>query len=167
MQKNKQFGFSLIELLVSIAILGILAGMVLTAFYSTRKQQSLLLASQQVANDLNAQETKALNGVKDNETEFAWHGIQFQGGGQYNLCYYPGGASDPGLNGGCTILKVSKRLPGGLIFNASGTVVFEPNPPVLRVYNNGSVGSFFVTVSDPAGAPAKTINIDSNGRIWL
>ncbi len=131
-RKNKQFGFSLIELLVAIAILGILAGMILSAFYSTRRQQSLLLAAQQVANDLNAQETKALNGVKyGGPDNCALHGISFRTDGTYTLCYYPESVNFPLCTGGglglpCADPQVSKRLPGGLIFRINWRLRSDP-----------------------------------------
>jgi prepilin-type N-terminal cleavage/methylation domain-containing protein len=82
--RTNSSAFTLIELLIVIAVIGILAATSIPVFSSFTTSQRLSQAAKQVKQDLRSAQNRALNGVKDANDYQVW-GMSFNGSNSYTI----------------------------------------------------------------------------------
>ena len=161
MAHRRQFGFTMVELMITIAIFSILVALALPSFQSTIERQRLIGATEGLFADLQYARSQA---IKRNTSVQ----LQFD---ETDWCY---GLDDSGLDcdcantpANCTINGQQKVVQGSDYLNVTlaGTmtdndVVFDPRLG-MPVNNTDDVGIFTIAIN----GQSKTITINAVGRI--
>ena len=164
--RTAQSAFTLIELLIVIAIVGILAAASIPVFSSFTNSQRLSQAAKQVKQDLRSVQNRAINGVEGK----AW-GIEFVVGGS-PASYTPfkcalnidSGTGTCSCATGTRVNLPSKSLTSGTTFTAAETTVFdEVNGDVCASWSLLSSGSSTITLTLD-GTP-RAITVSAGGQI--
>lgn len=115
-------GFTLLELLIVIALLTIISGLTIPSFTSYIRNQTLRQAEEQVLADMRSVQNKALNGVDYTSTTGYW-AIKFPSSSPSQYIYYrsnlPAGSTTVQMQTECsgttpTPNERSQILPGGI-----------------------------------------------------
>jgi len=115
---KNSLAFTLIELLLAIAVFGILVAMVIPSFSQLIKKQKLEQGAEQVKNDLRVAQNRALTGTQ--QDQYSGWGLKFvAGSSSYNFC----GQTDSGCVVGSEMSN--QDLPQGLVFRAISTDTFS------------------------------------------
>lgn len=144
-------GFTLIEVLIVVAIIGILSAMILVTFSGQRQTRNTERAAREVMAALREAQSYALSGrtsaISENHT---YYGVNFTAGAAYNLVSSAG-----------TIASYS--LKNGITSSAASSVRFML--PRGEVYIGGSPlsGSHRITLVN--GLSGRYICVYSTGRI--
>lgn len=158
LMRQKQTGFTLMELMIVIVIVAILAALALPSFKSVLERRRLVGATENLFSDLQYARSEA---IKRNET------IRFQVTTGANWCFGidddDGAACDCNANA-CEVDGLPKNVVSNSYTNiqmtAGGVVEFDPRqglPDTARTYTFriGSSGS------------TKSVNINSIGRVQM
>lgn len=146
--KNRRGGFSLAEMVVVIAIMGILTGILLVYNRSTEKYMMLYTERSKVIGVLNRAKTLALQKYKEEgiggprdytEEEICAYGVRFISDSEYELFYVKKKIEDVDCNiASSQSVKESIKLDSRIKFNTGTTmkyVAFEA--PYLNVTTDG------------------------------
>lgn len=165
-----QKGFTILELMIVTAIIGLLAAGVLLGFRSSTNNYTLGQAAQQLVSDLRRVQNMALNGV----AVFGYNdfGIYIQDNATSYIIYAD-------VNGNRTYQPSDLEIEtvsfpqGGLIDSTTPIssridVFFESPDPTTYINNNSSIGvSGTVTVGAKGYSETKTITITTAGLIEI
>lgn len=155
--------FTLIELLIVIAIIGVLSAISIPSFSTFTNNQRLSQAAKQVKNDLRSAQNRALSGVGG----MAW-GVNVSAGGTfYKLFKCPTTVAYTLTN--CSLVA-QKNLPSG--FEIQNLTAFN-NDLVFDVasgelYADGvlvTAGAFSFDVGLLDGSASRTITVSAGGKI--
>ena len=156
--------FTLIELLIVIAIIGILAAISIPSFSTFTTSQRLSQAAKQVKNDLRSAQNRAINGVKDSAGRKVW-GISFDGSNSYVVfaCSSLDRTTSPCTCASRTTFTTKSLATGFSISN--GLFIFdEINGDVCGASGAlgvGASGSVIITLS----GSSRTITVSAGGKI--
>lgn len=157
MVAQKQVGFTLIELMVVIAILGIVAALALPSFKSVIEGRRLVGATDNLISDLQFARSEA---IKQNKT------VQFQ----FNTAAWCYGVDDDGANcdctspASCTINTAQKVVNGATYKDVTIAVTDFTGTTVNFEARRGlpsDTGTFTLTIS----GRSKTVNLNAVGRV--
>ena len=115
---EKQKGFSLIELLVVISIIGLLAALIVPSFNAFNRRQTVKQATKQLKADLRLAQNRAVSSIDNSD----W-GMEFDAGlDSYRMRKFDGGTGvwqpDPDSK--------ERELPKGIVFSAApARIVFQ------------------------------------------
>ncbi len=150
-ERTRRRGFTLIEVLIVVAIIGIVSAMILVTFSGQRQTRNMERAANEVQAALREAQNYALSGragtINENNS---YYGINFTAGAAYSLVSSSGTIS-------------SYSLKNGITASAASSVRFML--PRGEVYIGGSAlsGSHRITLVN--GASNRYICVYSTGRV--
>ncbi len=157
--KYRMSGYTLIEVLVVMTIIGILFSVGYASYRSFSRRQTLLGIAKQVEGDLRLAQQMSLSGEKPAGCTSSLDGIQF------GLTLSASSYEIKAVCGATPLIK-SYTLPDGISFDVAG---FQPNPTVFKVLGqgtnipNGSIARIKITQQSTNNSV--TISINSGGSI--
>jgi len=126
-----EHGYSIVEAVVTITIITILSGLVLSGVITARRNAAVRSSSQQFAGHLREAATLAQSSVKapgcGSDQQCSQYEVTFTAGSSSYTRQTPNGFG-----------VISYRLLGGVIFQDGGTITFEYQPPVVTASSQGS-----------------------------
>lgn len=157
----KNNGFTLVELLVVIFIVGLFSGIILAGYNQSRKNNAVNNATQLLAVNLQRAQNLALAGKAQGAIIPAGYGFYSQSAGQYLLFYNTG--NNKQYNSGNSVVLETIVLSDGVSLSPSGQSVFFIPPDPTTYLNNANSGSVVFTLTK--GSANKNVTIYANGRI--
>lgn len=158
--RSCQTGFTLVESLVSLAIVGVLATFLLSASVNARRNTAARIGAEQFAGFLRETATLAVNGVKAPDCDLT-------DPANVPLCSEYAVAPVVGNNRayvrtatGRGAQVLSRDLPQGARFGATGAITFSYTPPMLL-----ADGPRTVQVTHVSGAPVWNVCVSPNGTV--
>jgi len=144
------YGFTMIELLIVVAIMSILTGAILPGFNSYVTNQNLRQAQEQIKNDLRSTQIKALAGSFSDDINVKYWGVHFRpDSGTYD--YFTS------LNTTDPILCTDSKLPSDLRYTGSShRCVFFNN-------DNGDIVNTGAVIVGASGATSNCRRVEMNG----
>lgn len=158
MRREQTGGFTLIEAIVSLAIIGVLATFLLMASVSARRNTAARIAADQFAGFLRETAALAANGVRAAGCAAA----DLRTCAQYRVAMTAGAAgyTRQAIGGGA---MVTRALPGGTQFGAISVnpaqVDFRYTPPTL------AATAAEIPVRHAAGAEFRNVCLRANGTL--
>lgn len=152
--KVPAFGFTLVELLIVIAVIGILAASSIPVFSSYTASQRLSQAAKNVKNDLRSAQNRAINGVEGK----AW-GMSFNGSNSYTI-FTCTSLSTCTCNGQTNF--ITKSLATGFTIS-SATIIFDEISGDICANGSPLSGSTSFTVT--LSGVFRTITVSAGGKI--
>ena len=149
---DHQRGFTLLELLVVIGIIGVLFGMATISLLQTQHRASVSSAVDQLISDLHTQQTKAMIGTKDTTGNANSYGVHISAS-SYVLFQ---GTTDPQ---DATDFTVS---PESIVLSTTA-----PSSSIDFAHGSGEIGGgpYTITVKNAYGTQQKVITIDRYGVV--
>lgn len=180
MNLNKQKGFTLIELMVTISLISIVSVILFSSYRGSGQKKSLEAAAQKVMSDLRELQSNAISNKEYGGAVYCGWGMEYIDSDTYT--YYVGGTS--GVQD-CDDVAVDRDYQGAqdtlvetidLVHNtqvefASGfpDIFFESPYPNIYIGNDGSSGASTVItlqlISDPG--EQKIITVTTSGEISI
>lgn len=152
--KLGQAGFSFIELLVTISLMGLILGLVLVNFGSFNKAKMLSAATDQFLVDLRLAASQAMSADKPADCKLA--DAAFEG---YEVAITSDSVYQiSALCNGLPSISVTKELVNGVTFTSSGPVTTFY--PLDEGADSGSVTLELDTLT-------QTVQIDSSGAVYV
>lgn len=143
-------GFTLPEVLITIAILGILVGIAVPSWQSVVEGRRVDLATNQFASDLRLAHTRATNRLED------WEVVYAAGSRSYQLVPDGGTAINRTLPEGTQILSTEVDVDGG----GNSTITFTPRGQANATYTDSDSDSEIdIVVSSDDDNPSNTIHV--------
>jgi len=150
MARAREDGFSLIELMIVVALIATLAAITVPAVTGAMTRYALISASQQVVSTIRSARVQAVGKNRVARVRF-----NFPAAGQYQAVDSAGVA-----------LGSAQTLPNGAAFGAvSGDVEFNTSGRATHV--GGGAAPVTVVVSNGTVAQNRTITISASGRVLL
>lgn len=161
--KSSARGFALIELLIVIAIIGILAVASIPTFSDFLNSQRLSQSAKQVKSDLRSAQNRALNGIKNASGDKVW-GIRFNGSNSYNIVT----CGDLDFDNapyciGETLYKTKTLASGFTISN--GLFVFDEVSGEVCDSSGAIAPGIPSSVDIELGGSTRTITVTAGGKI--
>lgn len=180
LRKNKQLGFSLIEVIVVVAIISVMMGVFLVNYRQTEKRSSLLMASKGLITDIRRIQNKAMGLVKYNDSvpEGGW-GIYFNQSEPTKYYLFADINNNAEYDVGEAVKEYGGNkidLPEGVeiinidIGDDANAVFLPPDPKVyLRSYNPSTVSAenLRITLRELHTQEVKIVSVNFLGLIQL
>ncbi len=168
MLRSAQAGFTLLELMVVIAIIATITGMAIPSFNNYITNQNLRQAQDQIKSDIRGVQIRALNGVKQNLTSPTYWGIAFRKEtGRYS--YFATDLAASGLGNLCTTVigtmssyEQSEALPANIQVMDDDICIFfsfEDGDAVCR-------SSSEVNLRYPSGGTTYKVAVNRVGTVY-
>lgn len=152
-------GFSLIEMLVVLAVIMTISGAVVTSSFSGQKRYDLARAYQQMSADLRRAQNLALAGKMQEGVSPAGYGIH-TGDSGYTLFYNLDSSRE---HQGASVDLEAISLPTGVILTPVGASIYFAPPDPTTYINGVSAGSLTFTLTN--ASYSKTITVYVSGMI--
>jgi prepilin-type N-terminal cleavage/methylation domain-containing protein len=159
-------GFTLLELLVVVAIITIMTGALIPGFSNYINNQNLKQAQEHVKNDLRTVQNKAMTGANSddliNGNPVNYWGVKFTSGSStydYFISYNAvTGTGCPGSD--AVIMGKSESLPGGTVIRSTTRCIYFS-------LKNGDIENGTAVIVGPAsGTPCRRVLMNSAGLIY-
>lgn len=168
MLRSAQTGFTLLELMVVIAIIATITGMAIPSFNSYINNQNLRQAQDQIKSDIRGVQIRALNGVKQNLASPTYWGIAFQKEiGRYS--YFVTDVAAPNLDALCTTVignmsgyERSETLPADIQIADDDICIFFSFEDGDAVCRRSSV----VNLRYPSGGTTYNVAVNRVGTVY-
>lgn len=150
MSPARENGFSLIELMIVVALVAVLAGIAVPQMAGAMTRYALINASQQVVGTIRNARVQAVGKNRVARVRF-----NFPAAGQYQVIDSAGVA-----------LGSAQVLPNGVAFDAiSGDVEFNTSGRATHV--GGAAAPVTIVMSNGTAAQNRTITVSASGRVLL
>jgi prepilin-type N-terminal cleavage/methylation domain-containing protein len=150
MARPRQDGFSLIELMIVVALVAVVAGIAVPQIAGAMARYALTTASQQVVSTIRNARVQAVGKNRVARVRF-----NFPAAGQYQV-----------LDSADAPLGSVQMLPNGATFGAiSGAVEFNTSGRAAHV--GGGPAPVTIVVTNGVAAQNRTITISASGRVLL
>lgn len=165
---HEQSGFSLMEIMVTIAIIGILSSVTMVNYSSVGKKNSVSLAAQNLTSDIHKAQSYALNG-KIVGTNRGYWGVYLDRDNNSNYIIFADNNQSNSRDSGDIDYQVV-NLPKGVKIkdinpSAQISVVYSPPDPKTAI-NPGEVSSAIIGLSNTDDdTNAKTIEVNIFGLV--
>jgi prepilin-type N-terminal cleavage/methylation domain-containing protein len=169
---RQSYGFSLIEVTVTVVIVGIFSLMAARAYPVWRERQHIIEARQVIQSELRAAQQQAIQEIRspdclagaatyDEERHCSDIGLWFEAGQSSITVYADTAESDSNTyNTGDYVIK-TLSLPGGLRVKENKSFLFEAVPPSVTLFHPGSL----VLTSGGASVNDIAFNIGPYGQV--
>lgn len=168
-------GFSILEVMITVAIIGVITGIVVLKYGAFNNLVLLKNQAFQIALDIRAIQTKALSAQGQSGTDFRYaYGVYFSTSAKDSYILFADTNGNNVYNNGEEIdtRKLDSRfeissLCNGSICNLTTLSVTFKRPNFDAIMNNGAVSSGKVNVlpKNSTGVTARTITINPAGQI--
>lgn len=149
-QGKDQRGFTLPEVLITIAILGILVAIAVPTWQSVVESREVDSATNQFASDLRLASTRATNRLED------WTIVYTDGSRSYRLVSASGASVTRSLPDGTEVLSSEVAVNG----SGDSEIVFSTRGQANATYTDGDGDNEIdIVVSSDDGTPANTIHV--------
>ncbi|MFH1427723.1 MAG: prepilin-type N-terminal cleavage/methylation domain-containing protein [Patescibacteria group bacterium] len=154
-------GFTLLELLVSVSILGMITGISLMNYRGSTKSTALQLESHKIVGDLRKAQTMALGAIEfSGSVPLGGWGVSFtSGASEY---YVFADIDNDGVYDAVGELLTTVLLENSITFSASGNITFTPPDP-LTFIDGVNAGEKTITITN--GVRTKSIVVNFLGLI--
>jgi len=163
--QKKESGFSIIELLVVIFIIGLISSSVLVSYFNGNNQYSLTQATQILAANIRQVQNKALSGQQQGVSPYGF-GVKIVSATQYVIFLNPTSAPSNDYVEGSSQIVETISLPTGTVVSPINQRIFYI-PPDPTTYLNNSAGAGSITLTITAGPLTKNVVAYSNGKIEI
>ncbi len=168
----KTSGFTLVEMMVSLAIIILITTLVLTGFRVNQRQQAVVVEAENLAAKLREVQGKALHGVQSGTQVPSGYGIYIDPAGfgdRYYIfadangdnLYQPGEVQETIILDSKVVIQSASPSPASIVFQ----------PPFAKFYLNGvysTNSAASIILKDKNGTFQKTINISNlGGKIYV
>lgn len=160
--KKQPAGFTLVELVVTTVIIGLMAGLALADYRTAGNRTILHLETQKFAGDIRWAQNMALGAIDYNGTTppGGW-GVYVASAGAYYI-FADNDANGRYSAGGDAVIQTVALSPR-VVFSAGVgvSVVYRPPNPSVSIYNGGPVSAVTVTLrqaNDPGAARDVVLN---------
>jgi type II secretion system protein H len=157
-QSSLQSGFSLIEMLLVIALIGMLAGFTSLSLANTQQTTSVATAAESLNSDLKSQQAKAMLGKVKSGSSSSNYGIYFE---EHDYILFSGSSYDPIAQDNLKVdvdgITISSTFPG-----TGHPVIFQQ---INGEVNGISSGHDTITLTDANASHPKTITINKYGVV--
>lgn len=166
--ENKK-GFTLLELVVLIAIVGTMAGVAILSLVPSRKHAALRAAQSELASAISVTQSYALQGRTNGERDVCGYGLEFINDTQYRIFFYrkvgaPLDCDHDDTSDNETIER-SKPLSGGVRLSSPSGVPLSDFTRIQFDIPNGNLvkrtSIYTLSVSD--GSASKTVTVSDRG----
>ena len=154
--------FTLLELLVVVAIIGLLTGVSIPAFSAFNRRQTLAQATTSLKTDLRAARSQAVSGVNGKR----WGVHLTQGGNSYETFFttsfaYVSSGQIKALPSGVTVSVLSRQDEG------QANVIFDRLTGKVGVYrNNGTSLGSNIRITLTLSGTNRYVRVDAGGKIY-
>lgn len=139
MNTSSQSGFTLLELIMSIGILGILIGATISNFHGGARNQAVRAAANLTASLLRQAQNQTLSGIVSNGTfPIGGYGVRFDMASPGALIFFADANGNFNFDAGEDLAGERVILPPGASFNLGGSLNVVFSPPDGNVYFNGA-----------------------------
>lgn len=166
----KSSGFSIIEMMVVMGIIGILSVLILANYRVNQKKYALTMATQQLVSDLRKAQNMAISGSGISAAGYSGYGIHAENN-SVSYIIFGDKNNNRRYDGSDGVVQVFS-LPANIkIVSVSPSsngldVAFVPPGPATYVNNNSAVGiSATFTLQTDDGSATKIINVTTAGLI--
>jgi len=170
MLKDKQKGFTLIELIIVMVIIVILSTLVLANYRDGQKRYALVQSAQQLASDLRRAQNMAMNGIGITATRQGY-GIYTQKDRTYYLIYSNSNASQSYQPSDELIETVNLannvKITDVSISNNKADIYFESPDPITYIKSPGNPNSVTITLGMDGFANTETVTVTLAGVIQV
>lgn len=156
---QKSSGFTLIEMLVVVAIVAVLSGAIVTSSFAGQKRYDLARAAQQMSADLRRAQNLALAGKMQAGVSPTGYGI-YTNGNSYVLFYNLNPNKE---HHGASVDMETIALPTNVSLAPTGASVYFVPPDPTTYINGASAGSLTFTLTN--ATYSKNITVYASGRI--
>jgi prepilin-type N-terminal cleavage/methylation domain-containing protein len=160
-------GFTLVELMVVIGILGIVSGIMIPSFSNYTKNQSLKQAQENFKSDLRSIQSRALTGTGSdlmiNSKPALYWGVTYtEGGASYSAVI----ASSATCSGSDAQSSQTFNLPTNITFDGSSTRCYLFGMEDGSIFNTSSARIGTTAISLRQSTTLKTVTINGAGLIY-
>lgn len=154
-------GFTLLELLIVVAIIGLLTGVAIPAFSAFTRRQALTQAAKNLKTDLRAVQNRAVSGVEGQR----WGVHLVQGTTNYEIfstsSYVYSVGQTKNLPSGVQVSALSRHAGG------QSNVVFDRLTGTVGVYqNNGTQLGSDIIITLTLSGTNRYVRVDAGGKIY-
>jgi type IV fimbrial biogenesis protein FimT len=158
--RNKYSGFTLVELIVTLTIAGILLALVVPSFFTFLASNRLTTQANELMADLNMARSEAVKRANNAGVCASNGGTSCSGTWQNGWIVFVDGDNSRTWTSGDTVLRIHEPLAGNVAMNSSASIVVFNASGLLA--NDTGIGNY--TLCNSRFGQSRTISITTTGR---
>lgn len=162
MQSNGQSGFTLIEMMVTIAVVAILAALALPSFQQSLRSNRAATATNEMVGALSLARSEAIRNGRGGAICASSNGVACAGSWSDGWLVWADTDGNSALDAGEAVLRYSQGNPRLTVSNAGGTVAFDSRGRRVAVASQ----TLTIRPDECGGQPLqRTLAINASGQI--